>query len=75
VLGGALGTLQASVGRVAAGGVADLCIFDPHAEWTVGADTLRSQGKHTPFSTYSLPGKVRCTIASGQVAFEGWDRA
>jgi dihydroorotase len=67
--------LQASVGQIAAGGVADLCIFDPQAEWTVGADTLRSQGKHTPFSTYSLPGKVRCTIASGQVAFDGWDRA
>ncbi len=73
VLGTSLGTLQASVGQLAAGGVADLCIFDPRSEWTPGADTLRSQGKHTPFSSYAMPGRVRCTVASGQIAFEGWD--
>jgi dihydroorotase len=71
VLGASLGTLQASVGRLAAGGVADVCVFDPQAEWTVTDRTLRSQGKHTPFSGYALPGRVRCTIAAGQVAFEG----
>ena len=38
------------------------------------ADALRSQGKHTPFSGYELPGRVRCTIAAGQVAYESWDR-
>jgi dihydroorotase len=27
---------------------------------------LRSQGKHTPFSGYELPARVRCTIAAGQ---------
>lgn len=71
VLGASLGTLQASVGRLAAGGVADVCVFDPQAEWTVTAQTLRSQGKHTPFSGYALPGRVRCTVAAGQVAYEG----
>ncbi|MBS0392031.1 MAG: dihydroorotase [Proteobacteria bacterium] len=70
VLGGALGTLQASVGRIAVGGVADLCVFDPAADWTVQADALVSQGKHTPFSGYELPGRVRCTLVGGQVAFE-----
>lgn len=70
VLGGALGTLQASIGRLAEGGVADVCIFDPAAEWTVTAEALRSQGKHTPFSGYALPGRVRATIFAGQVAFE-----
>jgi dihydroorotase len=75
VLGASLGTLQASIGQIVAGGVADLCIFDPAAEWTVSAQGLRSQGKHTPFLGYALPGRVRCTIAAGQVAFEGWDRA
>jgi dihydroorotase len=43
--------------------------------WTVTSGTLRSQGKHTPFSGYELPGRVRCTIAAGQLAFEGRDRA
>ena len=31
VLGAALGTLQASVGQLVEGGVADLCVFDPAA--------------------------------------------
>jgi dihydroorotase len=75
VLGTALGTLQASCGRLVEGGVADVCVFDPNAEWVVKPDALRSQGKHTPFSGYSLPGRVRCTIAAGQVAHEAWDRA
>jgi dihydroorotase len=75
VLGSALGTLQASAGRLAEGGVADLCVFDPQAMWTVTPRALRSQGKHTPFSGYELPGRVRWTIAAGQVAFEARDRA
>jgi dihydroorotase len=75
VLGPALGTLQASAGQLVEGGVADLCVIDPQAEWIVSAVTLRSQGKYTPFSGYELPGRVRCTIAAGQLAYEGWDRA
>ncbi|MGE0332984.1 MAG: dihydroorotase [Ramlibacter sp.] len=74
VLGNALGTLQASAGQLVEGGVADVCIFDPLTAWTVQPDTLRSQGKHTPFSGYELPGRVRCTIAGGQLAYEGWDK-
>lgn len=70
VLGTSLGTLQASVGRIIEGGVGDLCVLDPAAHWTVRADALASQGKHTPFSTYELPGRVRCTLVGGQVAFE-----
>ena len=70
VLGHALGTLQASAGRLAKGGVADICVFDPGSEWTVTPATLRSQGKYTPFSGYQLPGCVRYTLVGGQVAFE-----
>ncbi|WBY03703.1 dihydroorotase [Ramlibacter tataouinensis] len=73
VLGPALGTLQASCGRLAEGGVADLCVFDPQAHWTVDAAALRSQGKHTPFSGYELPGRVRWTLAAGQLAWDGGD--
>ena len=75
VLGSALGTFQASAGRLVEGGMADLCVFDPQAVWTVEPGALRSQGKHTPFSGYELPGRVRCTIAAGQLAYEGWERA
>jgi dihydroorotase len=70
VLGSALGTLQASCGQLVEGGLADVCVFDPQAAWTVQAGALRSQGKHTPFSGYELPGRVRCTIVAGQVAHE-----
>jgi len=74
VLGGALGTLHASAGRLVEGGVADVCVFDPKAAWAVTPDALRSQGKYTPFSGYELTGRVRCTIAAGQLAYEGWGR-
>lgn len=70
VLGASLGTLQASVGRIVEGGVGDLCIVDPSAHWVVEAAALVSQGKHTPFSGYELPGRVRYTFVGGQVAFE-----
>ena len=70
VLGNALGTLQASAGRLVKGGVADICIFDPLQPWTVTPAALRSQSKHTPFSGYELPVRVRYTLVGGQVAFE-----
>jgi dihydroorotase len=70
VLGTALGTLQASVGQLANGAVADVCVFDPKAEWVADAGALRSQGKHTPFGGLPMRGRVRCTIAAGQVAHE-----
>lgn len=69
VLDPALGTLQASVGQLVAGGVADLCVFDPRQDWTVQPDALCSQGKHTPFAGYELPGRVRWTLVGGQVAY------
>ena len=70
VLGAALGTLQASCGRLASGGVADVCVFDPAERWTVTDDALLSQGKHTPFGGYELPGRVRCTLVGGVVVYE-----
>src|SRR4051812_11266956 len=70
VLGAALGTLLASAGQLVDGGVADVCIFDPQAAWTVRPDALRSQGRNTPFAGHELPAAVRCTIVGGQVAYE-----
>src|SRR5450830_1513368 len=69
VLGASLGKRQDRVGRLVVGGVADLCVFDPQAAWTVQSSALRSQGKNTPFSGYELPGQVRCTIMAGRIAF------
>jgi len=74
VLGESLGSLASSAGRLVEGGVADLCLFDPAAEWAVSPQRLASQGKHTPFAFAStgmaLPGRVRATLVAGTVAYE-----
>ena len=70
VLGTTLGSLQDSVGHLAVGGVADLCVLSAEGHWLVADTALRSQGKSTPFSGYELPGRVLVTVVAGQVAFE-----
>ncbi len=70
VLSANLPAANANLGQLVEGGAADICIFDPQAMWVVADDTLHSQGKHTPFSGYELPGQVRATLVSGHVAFE-----
>ncbi|MEW6695012.1 Dihydroorotase [Tepidimonas thermarum] len=70
VLGARLGTLQASVGRLAVGGVADVCVLDPATTWRVEPGQLRSQGRHTPFAGHALSGRVRATLVGGHVAFD-----
>ncbi len=73
VLGDAIGSLASSAGRLVEGGVADVCVFDPAAEWTVSAGALASQGKHTPFAFaatgMALPGRVRATLVAGTLAY------
>jgi dihydroorotase len=58
-------------GSVAVGEAADLCLFDPQAMVRITAEGLRSQGMNTPFIGYELPGKVRYTLVSGLVVYEG----
>jgi dihydroorotase len=52
------------------GSAADLAIFDPAEPWVVRRDTLRSQGKNTPFLGIELVGRVRYTLLAGQVVHE-----
>ncbi|MCE2870612.1 MAG: dihydroorotase [Oxalobacteraceae bacterium] len=58
-----------SSGTLSPGSVADVCIFDPNVRWQVNAAAIVSQGKHTPFLGYELPGLVRHTIVSGRLAY------
>ena len=78
VLGDALGSLASSAGRLVEGGVADICIFDPGAQWSVTPERLVSQGKHTPFSFAStgmaMPGRVCATLVAGTIAYEAAER-
>ena len=70
LLGKALGSRQGRTGHLAVGGLGDVCVFDPQANWTVQADALVSQGKHTPFSGYELPGRVHCTVIGGHLVYQ-----
>jgi dihydroorotase len=56
--------------RVAPGAPADLAIFDPRAAFRVAPQTLKSQGKNTPFLGYELFGRVRYTLVAGNVVYE-----
>jgi len=72
-----LGQVQgqsASMGQLHVGGVADLVVFDPAAEWQVTPNALHSQGKHTPFAFdmtgMMLPARVKATLVAGRVAYQ-----
>jgi dihydroorotase len=57
-------------GSLAVGAPADLALFDPAAPVRITPETLKSQGKNTPFLGYELAGRVRCTIVDGNVVYE-----
>lgn len=62
--------LGIAAGTLTAGASADVCVFDPARYWKIEPDSLKSQGKNTPFTGYELAGKVRHTLVEGQVVFE-----
>ena len=62
--------LGVSAGNLAVGSEADLCVFDAEAHAKITPESLKSQGKNTPFIGYELPGRVRYTLVAGQVVYE-----
>jgi dihydroorotase len=63
--------LGVASGRLSAGAPGDIAIFDPQAPWRIAPETLKSQGKNTPFAGYELAGRVRYTVVAGNVVYEG----
>jgi dihydroorotase len=63
--------LGVKAGSLAAGAAADICVFDPVANFKVTRENLRSQGKNTPFLGCEFPGRVRYTLIDGHLAFDG----
>ena len=53
-------------GPIAAGRVANLCVVDPTATWTVDSAKLASKSRNTPYAGRTLTGKVRHTIFKGE---------
>ena len=62
--------LGINAGDLSVNSDADICIFDPKEYWKVGASTLKSQGKNTPFTGLELAGKVRTTLVHGQIVYQ-----
>ena len=52
-------------GAVAVGRVANLCIVDPRATWTVDPLALASKSRNTPYAGRTLSGVVRHTLRHG----------
>jgi dihydroorotase len=63
--------LGVRAGSLASGMPADICVFDPAAEFLVSRENLKSQGKNTPFLGQALSGRVRYTLIDGHLAFDG----
>ncbi len=61
--------LGVTAGVLAPGYAADVCLFDPSRPWVVGADTLASQGKNTPFTGLELVGRVARTLVGGRTVY------
>ena len=61
--------LGVDAGRLAAGGAADLCLFDPAQRWVVEPQALASQGKNTPFLGVELAGRVVRTLVGGRTVY------
>ncbi len=63
ILGNACGCLKI-------GSPADICIFDPHLEWTLTPESMYCHRYNTPFLNWLLEGRNVCTLLGGRVAFE-----
>ena len=56
-------------GTLKVGGAADLCIFDPNAEYIV--EKFESKSVNSPFLGRKMKGKVICTVCGGKVVYHG----
>ena len=56
-------------GSLDIGAAADVCIFDPQANWQLTPETLKSRGKNSPWLGYIMAGKVRHTLVDGRVVY------
>jgi dihydroorotase len=57
-------------GRLSPGTVADICIFDPKACWTIDARNWISRGLNTPFFGKEMTGRVTFTLVGGKIVHE-----
>lgn len=56
-------------GELKEGGPADICVFDPEAQWTVEAAKFASLSRNTPFEGRLLKGVVKATLCDGRIVY------
>ena len=56
-------------GTLSPNAIADVCVFDPHAVWTLHRDRMTSSGHNTPFDGWEFRGKVTHTLYEGRQVF------
>jgi dihydroorotase len=56
-------------GRIQAGGVADITVFNPDLEWTYRVAEGRSKSRNSPFDGRTFRGAVTATIVAGRVVY------
>jgi dihydroorotase len=66
-----LGERVHGCGLLGVGGVGDVTIIDPDAEWTVEPTAFASKGRNTPLAGRTLRGRVVATIVGGKMVFDG----
>lgn len=57
-------------GHMSIGAIADLVIFDPDETWTVDPLLFASKARNTPFAGRTVKGRVKYTIARGEVIYQ-----
>jgi dihydroorotase len=67
--------LGLATGALTPGFAADVCIFDPQADWQVNSENWRSAGRNTPYWGQTLRGRVTHTLQGGRLIYAFADNA
>ncbi|MGY8868977.1 MAG: dihydroorotase [Pseudomonadales bacterium] len=62
--------LKLNKGSLGIGCDADICIFNPGAEWQLNSDNCVSAGHNSPFMNIPLKGKVTHTFMKGEMVYQ-----
>jgi dihydroorotase len=62
--------LGLAAGSLSIGQAADVCVFDPNANWQVNRQNWHSAGINTPYWQQNLRGRVTHTVQAGQLIFK-----
>ena len=62
--------LGVDAGRLSVGETANVCIFDPKADWVLTDDALVSRGRNTPFLGWKFRGRVTETVVGGELVYQ-----